>query len=82
MAKRQTVIEINGRKYDADSGQQLSAGSVTHNARKGKMQVVDGFSAPLQARGKKPSAKAVHQKTTKKSRKSAKKRKCDILSKK
>ena len=68
MAKKQTIVEINGRKYDADSGRLLSSGSVSHDARPTvRGQVIDGFAAPHRTRAKQP-AKNVH-KATQKSKK-------------
>ncbi len=51
MAAKQNIIEINGRQYDADSGQPIIRRGANNAAR-----VIDGFRAPSKNKGTKPAA--------------------------
>ena len=57
------IIEINGKKYNAETGQQLSSGQVTHTSEQKRTRglMIDGFSAPHKTRKKTPPATALHQ---------------------
>lgn len=66
MPKSSPIIEINGKKYDAETGRQLSVGEVEHTKmQKTRGQVIDGFSAPHRIRRSTPPANELHAKPQK-----------------
>lgn len=60
MAKKPTIIKINGRTYNADNGKIVTPGIVDHTKAGSSGQVIDGFAAPHQTRRKQPAASQIH----------------------
>ena len=61
MAKKPTLVEINGRTYNADTGRMVTNGAISHKQMKSTPQVIDGFAAPHRTRKRPADAAKVHQ---------------------